>query len=148
MFIYILNIYAMKLGTPKQRPTSPHLGIYKPMITSMSSILGRFAGIYIYCLFITIVLLISFKIQNNKDVGSILSIIFAIQEQGMLAKLALFLFSFGSIFAFFLYILALIRHLIWDFGYLLDLKISKIMGFGMFIIPFLISAGLNYYLFF
>lgn len=138
----------MKGSNARKRPTSPHLTIYKPMITSSSSIFGRFAGIYVYLITVFIALLMAIKIQNNKDVGSILASIFMILEQGGFKVVLLLLFSLGSIFAFFLYILALVRHLIWDFGYFLDLKSSKFMGYAMFLIAFAISLSLNYYMFF
>lgn len=132
----------------RKRPTSPHLTIYKPMITSTSSILGRFAGIYVYLITVLIAIFIAIEIQNNKDVGNVLSKFLLFKEQGTLHSYLLMAFSFVSIFAFFLYILALIRHLIWDFGYCLNLKIAKILGYGMFVLAFLISLFLNFYMFF
>jgi succinate dehydrogenase / fumarate reductase cytochrome b subunit len=132
----------------KNRPTSPHLGIYKIMITSSSSILGRLAGIYTYILAVIIFILAAFQIQNYKDISAILTAIFNFQSAGLLQNVLVMLFVFGSLFAFFLYILSLIRHLIWDFGYLQDLKPSKIMGYGMFILAFTISIVLTFYMFF
>ncbi len=132
----------------RKRPTSPHLTIYKPMITSVSSILGRFAGIYVYLITVLIAVFIAMEIQNNKDVGNVLSKFLLFKEQGAFYNFLLMAFSFISIFAFFLYILALVRHLIWDFGYCLNLKIAKILGYGMFVGAFLISLFLNFYMFF
>jgi succinate dehydrogenase / fumarate reductase cytochrome b subunit len=132
----------------KKRPTSPHLTLYKPMITSVSSILGRFAGIYVYLITVLISIFIAIEIQNNKDVGNVLSKFLLFMEQGTAQSFVLMAFSFVSIFIFFLYILALIRHLMWDFGYCLNLKIAKILGYGMFVVAFLISLFLNFYMFF
>ena len=132
----------------KKRPLSPHLTIYSPMITSFSSILGRFAGVYIYLLTVIIGVWIAFTIQNGKDIGSALTLITHFSLASKLNMFLLMAFTFGSLFAFFLYLLALIRHLVWDFGYLLDLKTSKIMGYGMFISAFLIAIGLEFYIFF
>lgn len=132
----------------KKRPTSPHLTLYKPMITSVSSILGRFAGIYVYLITVLISIFIAIEIQNNKDVGNVLSKFLLFREQGAVQSFLLMAFSFLSIFAFFLYILAIVRHLIWDFGYCLNLKIAKILGYGMFVLALLVSLFLNFYMFF
>ena len=132
----------------KKRPLSPHLAIYKPMITSTSSILGRFAGVYIYLLTVVIGIWIAFTIQNGRDVGSAFALITHFSVASKLNMYLLMAFTFGSLFAFFLYILALVRHIIWDFGYLLNLKASKIMGWGMFISAFLIATGLEFFIFF
>lgn len=132
----------------RKRPISPHLTIYKPMITSVSSIVGRFAGIYTYLIVCAIGIGMAFFIQSGKDVGSMLATVNHFTGLSTLNYYIIMLFSVASIFAFFLYIFALIRHIIWDFGYLLDLKIAKMLGYCMFIFAFLISIGLNYYIFF
>lgn len=132
----------------KKKPISPHLTIYKPMITSASSILGRFAGIYVYLLTVVIGIFMAFTIQDGKDVGSALAIVMNFSYANKLNLAVVMAFSFFSVFAFFLYILALKRHIIWDFGYLLDLKPSKIMGYGMFILAFIASSAVNFYMFF
>lgn len=132
----------------KQRPTSPHLSLYSPMITSTSSILGRFAGIYLYFLSILLVGLFTYSIQVNKDVSVVLTMVQNFANSSQFGVIALILFTFSSLFAFFLYLFAIIRHLIWDFGYLLALPVSKIMGYLMFVFSFLIALGLTIYMFF
>ena len=132
----------------KERPTSPHLSVYKPMITSMSSILGRFAGIYLYLITSLLILLVAFNIQGKKNIGLILEGVLNFYRVGGVNAFLVIVFAFGSLFAFFLYLLAIVRHLIWDFGYLLDLKPSKIMGYGMFILSFLFALFTTIFMFF
>ena len=132
----------------KQRPTSPHLSLYSPMITSTSSILGRFAGIYLYFLSILLVGIFAYSIQVNKDVSVVLTMVQNFANSNQVGAIALILFTFGSLFAFFLYLFAIVRHLIWDFGYLLELPVSKIMGYLMFVFSFLVALGLTIYMFF
>jgi succinate dehydrogenase / fumarate reductase cytochrome b subunit len=40
---------------------------------------------------------------------------------------------FGATWALFYHMLGRLRHVIWDFGYLVELGISEKMGLGMFI---------------
>jgi succinate dehydrogenase / fumarate reductase cytochrome b subunit len=132
----------------KKRPTSPHLGIYKPMITSVSSILGRFAGIYLYLISSVLLVLMAFAIQKYRNVGIVLDLSGKFYNSGVASALILVVFIFISLFAFFLYLLAVIRHLLWDFGYCLELKTSKILGYAMFILAFLFSASTTIYMFY
>ena len=131
----------------KKRPISPHLTVYKPMITSMSSILGRMAGVYTYLLGVVIFIFIAFSIQNQKYAGSAVISLLDFASNGVLHSSILAVFTFASLFAFFLYIFAVIRHLIWDFGFLLNLGVSKIMGYAMFMLSFAISLILTIYMF-
>jgi succinate dehydrogenase / fumarate reductase cytochrome b subunit len=131
----------------KKRPISPHLTVYKPMITSMSSILGRMAGVYTYLISVAIFIFVAFAIQNQKYAGSTLVSLLSFASGGVLQNTILIIFTFASLFAFFLYIFAVIRHLIWDFGYLLNLCASKMMGYAMFGLSFIISLALTIYIF-
>lgn len=132
----------------KVRPLSPHLTIYKPLITSVSSILGRIAGVYLYFFTIVLLYIVAINIQNSKDVGSILTAVLSFTNASTFAYVLAILFTTGSLFAFFLYMFAILRHLIWDFGYLLDLKPSKILGYLMFILSFILSVVCSIYMFF
>jgi succinate dehydrogenase / fumarate reductase cytochrome b subunit len=131
----------------KKRPISPHLTVYKPMITSMSSILGRMAGAYTYLLGVVIFIFVAFSIQNQKYAGSTVISLLDFASNGVLHSSILAILTFISLFAFFLYILAVIRHIIWDFGFLLNLCVSKIMGYAMLLSSFVISLFLTIYMF-
>jgi succinate dehydrogenase / fumarate reductase cytochrome b subunit len=130
-----------------KKPTSPHLSVYKPMITSMSSILGRFAGIYLYLISSILLVLMAFAIQQHKNIGVLLDFVIA-YSSGTTSALIFVVFVFGSLFAFFLYMLAIVRHLLWDFGYCLELKTSKILGYAMFALALLFSALTTFYMFY
>lgn len=132
----------------KKRPVSPHLTLYSPLITSVSSILGRMAGIYVYIITIFIGFFMAFNIQNRKDVGNILDSITLVMQANIAFYVGFVIFAFISVFAFFLYIFALMRHLIWDFTYCLELKIATALGYGMFILSFIIASVLITYMFF
>ena len=116
----------------KQRPISPHLSIYKPMITSSSSIIGRFCGVYLYIISALIIICAAISIQKYQDSTFALNYIITLYNSGIILKSLLVIFVFLTLFAFYFYLLAVIRHLIWDFGYLLDLKKSKTLGWLMF----------------
>ena len=132
----------------KNRPLSPHLTIYKPLITSVSSIAGRMAGFYLYFVVMTILFAIAFNIQSNKDVGSILISILNFMDVGLFQRFIVVAITFASLFSFFLYIFAIIRHLLWDFGFCLDLGISKILGYSMFIFASALSILVSIYIFY
>jgi succinate dehydrogenase / fumarate reductase cytochrome b subunit len=141
----VIDFFIMKSGA--KRPISPHLTIYKPMITSLSSILGRFAGVYTYLISVLVLISVAFAIQNHKYAGSLFVSMLDFTYSGALQLTFMAIFTFGSLFAFFLYIFACIRHLIWDFGYLLELCISKAMGYAMFGLSFMISLALTVFIF-
>jgi len=104
------------------RPLSPHLQIYRPQLTSMTSIVTRITG-------------------NGLLVGSLLIVwwflaaatspeYFAFVDAiltSWFGDLVLFL----SLWALWYHTLAGIRHLIWDSGSLLGLKSSYQMAYGI-----------------
>lgn len=132
----------------RKRPTSPHLLIYSPLITSASSIIGRAAGVYVYLLTLFLGFVMAFNIQGRKDIGNIISFLSSTSQQHPIYYALLILFTFVSIFFLFFYIFAILRHIIWDFGYLLELPVSKIMGYLMFIFSLIIASVLTIYMFF
>lgn len=132
----------------KERPISPHITIYTPLITSASSILSRLAGVYLYIFTVSIGIFLAFNITANKGAGGTLEFFLSLGAESKAWSIFLIVFSFGTVFAFFLYILSLVRHLIWDFGRCLDLKTSKQTGYAMFILSFLLSSLVTFYMFF
>ena len=93
---------------PVERPLSPHLFIYKPMLTMMMSIVHRLTGACLY--FGTLLLawwLIAAASSPNAyaGIGSFMS--------SFLGRLILF----GYTWALIHHMLGGIRHLIWDVGY-------------------------------
>lgn len=101
------------------RPLSPHLSIYRPQLTSMTSIFTRLTG-------------------NALIVGSLLIVWwFAAlasgpeayaRADGFMTSWVGDLIMFGSVACIWYHTLAGIRHLIWDSGHFLDIESSERMG--------------------
>ena len=92
---------------PVERPLSPHLFIYKPMLTTMMSIVHRItgAGLYFGTLLVAWWLLAAASSPNAyAGIGSFMS--------SFLGRLILF----GYTWALMHHMLGGIRHLIWDTG--------------------------------
>ena len=114
------------------RPLSPHLTIYRPQLTSVSSILIRITGnALIFCVFLIIWWLFAA----------------ATSEQYFIFADAILTSWFGdlvllcSLWALWYHFLGGVRHLIWDRAIGLDLKTAEIFGwivvFGSFLLTIL-----------
>ena len=102
-----------------KRPLSPHIQIYKWHISSLVSISHRITGI-INIIAITLICLwasLLFLAEENYETVELL----------MSSLIGKFLIL-GIIWSFSFQILSEIRHLIMDFGYGFELKISRISG--------------------
>jgi|TARA_B100000959_G_scaffold25777_1_gene24953 succinate dehydrogenase / fumarate reductase cytochrome b subunit len=102
------------------RPTSPHLQIYKPQLTSVLSISHRITGVILslFSILIPVSLIIIFL---GQDYFNILINIIA----NPLIKFLLL----GVLFSTIYHLLNGIRHLFWDYGLGLSLKDSYISGY-------------------
>ena len=102
-----------------KRPLSPHIQIYKWHISSLVSISHRITGI-INIIAITLIWLwaslLFFAEENYETVELLMS--------SLIGKFIIL----GIIWSFSFQILSEIRHLIMDFGYGFELKISRITG--------------------
>lgn len=105
------------------RPLSPHLQVYRPQLTSMSSILVRITGIATYGMAVLIVAWL-FAAATNPDY-------FAAWNWFMTSVLGTIILI-GATWAVFYHMLGRLRHVIWDFGYGLDVETSEKMAMGMF----------------
>ena len=116
----------------KNNPLSPHLQIYKWQISSLLSIAHRIVGV-INILAITVIcfwsLSLLFGAENYLAINNFLKSFFGK------------FFTIGLCWSSSFHILNELRHLIWDFGYGFDLKISKVTGvlalIGSFILAIL-----------
>lgn len=106
------------------RPLSPHLQIYRPQITSLSSILTRITGAALL-------------------VGGLLTVwwflalsagpeYFAIAD-GLITSLVGDLIMTGSVWALWYHTLAGVRHLIWDTGRGLELSTAVKLGWAVIV---------------
>lgn len=104
---------------PGNRPLSPHLSIYRPQLTSITSILTRITG-------------------NALLVGALLVVwwflaaatspeYFAVAD-GLITSWFGDLIMSLSLLALWYHALAGIRHMIWDAGYALDLPAAEKLG--------------------
>ncbi|MEM8801899.1 MAG: succinate dehydrogenase, cytochrome b556 subunit [Pseudomonadota bacterium] len=105
------------------RPLSPHLQIYRPQLTSMSSIMVRITGIG---LLFGAVLVVWWLLAASTSAGSFAAI------DGFLRSWFGDLILLAGTWALFYHMLGRIRHVIWDFGYCLDVETSEKMAIGMF----------------
>ena len=101
-------------------PLSPHLQIYKPQITSLLSISHRISGVALNFVLIMLVLGLLCITLGESYFELLISLItfFPI-------KIIIFLAILGFSYHF----LNGIRHIIWDFGFLLGNRSSAIFGY-------------------
>ena len=110
--------------TPAERPLSPHLQIYKPMLTMMMSIFHRVTGAALY--FGTVLLawwLIA--AATGPDYFEFVNKLFG----SFIGRLVLF----GYSWALFHHMLGGMRHLVWDTGRGFDLPTVEFMAWATLI---------------
>ena len=112
-------------------PLSPHLQIYKPQITSLLSISHRISGIALNFVLVILVLGLLCVTLGESYFELLISLI-----NSFPIKIIIFLAILGFSYHF----LNGIRHIIWDFGFLLGSRSSAI--FGYFIIATCIISSI------
>ncbi|MEM6310138.1 MAG: succinate dehydrogenase, cytochrome b556 subunit [Pseudomonadota bacterium] len=105
------------------RPLSPHIEIYRPQWTSVSSILVRITGIASLG---TALIIVVWLLMAATSEGAFQAANWWMQS--WLGKLVLL----AATWAIFYHTLGRLRHVIWDFGYCLEVAISEQMAKGMF----------------
>ena len=104
----------------RERPLSPHLQVYKPQMTSVTSILHRATGLGMaYGLAVFAWWLISASIGSEA---------YSVFTGFMASKIGLLL-MFGWTIAFYYHMANGIRHLIWDSGFLFKIKNAYAAGY-------------------
>jgi succinate dehydrogenase / fumarate reductase cytochrome b subunit len=118
--------------TIKDRPLSPHLQVYKPQITSMTSIFHRMSGVALALgLFMVSWALIA--LATGEEAYGVFT--------GFCASIIGQIILIGWSAAFFYHICTGIRHLIRDCGYLYENKHSVISGWIVLIAAFFMTAA-------
>ncbi|MBU2991779.1 succinate dehydrogenase, cytochrome b556 subunit [Octadecabacter sp. 1_MG-2023] len=112
------------------RPLSPHLSIYRPQLTSMTSIFTRLTG-------------------NALIVGALLAVWWFValaagpvayaRANGFITSWFGDLIMFGSVACIWYHMLAGIRHLVWDSGHMLDVERSELAGMAIIIVSVLLT---------
>ena len=101
-------------------PLSPHLQIYKPQITSLLSLSHRISGVALNFVLIIFVLGLLCITLGESYFELLISLI-----NSFPIKIIIFLAILGFSYHF----LNGIRHIIWDFGFLLENRSSAIFGY-------------------
>ena len=112
------------------RPLSPHLTVYRPQITSVSSIFTRITG---NALIVAVLLVTWWFVAAAAGPEA-----FALAD-GVASSWFGKLVFLGSIWALWYHTLAGIRHLIWDTGSLIDLRSAEMLGWGCFAGAFVLT---------
>jgi succinate dehydrogenase / fumarate reductase, cytochrome b subunit len=97
-----------KTSRLKERPLSPHLQIYKPLLTMMMSIVHRITG---GALFFGMLLLVWWLIAAAAGPNAYASVQWFMET--LLGRLILF----GYTWSLMHHMLGGVRHLVWDFGH-------------------------------
>lgn len=103
-----------------ERPLSPHLQIYRPQITSISSILHRFSAVVLVFGFIALCVGLICLTAGGSAFSAFTSL--------MTTKVG-WLFLFGWSAAFFYHACTGIRHMIFDAGFLFAKKNAAASGY-------------------
>jgi len=114
----------MSNTTDARRPLSPHLQIYRPMLTMMMSIAHRISGASLAIGFILLAWWL-IAISIGPEAFATVNAFFA----GLFGRFLLFLFSWALIH----HMLGGIRHLIWDTGHGLDLVSIEVFAWATII---------------
>ncbi len=115
----------------QERPLSPHLQIYRPQLTSVLSISHRITGV---ALSVGLIPLIAWFIalgSGEEAYGALLEIYR--QPWAMAAWVA-------WSFCLFYHFLNGIRHLLWDAGYLLDLRGAYASGWTVVVLAVVLTG--------
>ena len=106
------------------RPLSPHLTIYRPQLTSLSSIMVRITGIAMLGASLLVVWWLLAAATSESAFAFI---------DGLLRSVLGNIVLLAATWAIFYHMLGRLRHVVWDFGYCLEVAISEKMGICMFV---------------
>ena len=112
------------------RPLSPHLTIYRPQLTSMTSILVRITG---NALIVAGLMIVWWFVAAASGPEA-----FAVAN-GFLTSWFGDLVMFLSVLALWYHTLGGLRHLVWDSGRMLDVEKSELAGQMMMIVSVLLT---------
>jgi succinate dehydrogenase / fumarate reductase cytochrome b subunit len=125
-------------GLVEKRPLSPHLSVYKPMLTMMMSMAHRITGasLYLCALLLSLYLL---GLAFGQGAYGLVSWI----ANGLLGHIVVFLFSWALLH----HLLGGVRHAIWDRGLMMDPKGREMLaqaslfgGIGLTVLLWIVSS--------
>ncbi len=114
------------------RPTSPHLTIYRPQITSVLSILHRMTGVALYAGALVLVGWLAIAAYYPSDYARLHDCLTSLVGRALL---------FGWTLAFYYHLANGIRHLFWDMGK--GFKLGAVTASGVFVLIFTLAATLG-----
>jgi succinate dehydrogenase / fumarate reductase cytochrome b subunit len=130
---------------PKNRPLSPHIQIYKPQISSFTSILHRATGIFIYIGIVIICWsIIYYAYQADIAIDG------DVDEKNCHCSTLYFIYAVALAWSFSLYyhLCNGIRHLFWDLGKGFNKNTANRNGFLVLITSTCLTLLSFYYVFF
>jgi len=121
------------------RPTSPHLTIYRPQITSMMSIAHRITGVALYAGALVLVAWLAVAAYMPKRYDQFHECLMSPVGRALL---------FGWTLAFFYHLLNGIRHLFWDMGKGFALSCVTRSGVMVLVLAMFLTIDVWYYAYF
>jgi succinate dehydrogenase / fumarate reductase, cytochrome b subunit len=128
-------------GSPRPRPLSPHLSVYRPTMTMAMSIAHRISGAALY---VGVLLLAWFLIAVSSDASSFA--VFSDFISSFIGRLTLFVITW----ALFHHLVGGVRHILWGAGYGLDAPLrdqmawaTAIGGFALTVLVWAISFAVR-----
>ena len=115
-----------------ERPTSPHIQIYKPQLTSTLSILHRVTGVILAAGAIFIALWLALVAYNPELLESVYQLL-----SGILGRIFLFLWTL----ILFYHLCNGLRHLYWDIGKGFEIKQIHLGGWLTVIFTFVLTIA-------
>lgn len=109
----------MVSDSPRQRPLSPNIQLYRPQLTSVLSILNRLTGVLLSLAAIGLVTWLLAAAAGPQSYAAVRTALASWVGQVVL---------FGCTFAFFLHFLGGIRHLVWDTVHGFELRTIYLSG--------------------
>lgn len=121
----------MASGSPRQRPLSPNIQLYRPQLTSVLSILNRLTGVLLSVAAIGLVLWLLAAAAGPQSYATV---------RTAFASRAGNVILFGCTFAFFLHFLGGIRHLVWDTVHGFELRTIYLSGWTVVVASVVMTA--------
>ena len=118
---------------PAERPLSPHLQIYRPLINMMMSIVHRMTGAALYFGTILLVWWLTAAATGAHYFAYVSSIAGSLPGKVVL---------FGYTWALMHHMLGGLRHFIWDSGHGYDLKVIDRLSWGSLALSIALTAGI------
>lgn len=113
------------------RPLSPHLQVYRPQLTSVLSIIHRMSGVFLGLGAILVVVWV-LALASGPEAYA--------RTQSVLSTIPMMILLVGWTFALYFHTFNGIRHLLWDSGWLLDLKGAYASGWIVLTLTIFMTA--------